>query len=335
MMRPDDTDILTLKSLSIGYVNEKPLISGIDLHMRPGELVALIGRNGSGKSTLIRSVTGILPVLAGECSLGGIPLHEMSPRRRARKVSYVSAGVGQAPPMRVRELASLGRMPYTGWRGKLRKRDIELVDRAIGAVQLQDMADRTLDQLSDGERQRAMIARALVQDAPLMVLDEPTAFLDMAHQYELTRMLTEFREQGKAILYSTHDLESALMVADRLWVITQSGIREGAPEDLGMEGIFDTLFRHSGITFDVDTRRFRRSVRIRGMMRLNGKETLALAWTRNALERLGYEVREEAENEVRVVLSVENKRQWVLIREQGRETFDSIGSMARFLIEEN
>ncbi|MGW8314711.1 MAG: ABC transporter ATP-binding protein [Bacteroidales bacterium] len=335
-MKPsDDSHILTLKTLSVGYEGYEPLLSGIDLNMRPGELVALIGRNGSGKSTLIRSVIGLLPPLKGECFLNGLRVRAMPLRKRAREVSYVSAGSGPLPHMTARELVSLGRMPYTGWRGKLRKQDLEMVEIAIGTVHLEGLAERTLDQLSDGERQRAMIARAFVQDTPLMVLDEPTAFLDLPHKYELIRLFTAFREQGRSILYSTHDLESAMMVADRLWVISGTGIMEGAPEDLGMEGIFDTLFRSSGISFDAESRRFRRKGKIRGSLRLSGKDAVALAWTRNALERLGFEISEEADRELQVVHGGDRDHQWILVDAKGREVFGSISSMARFLTEEN
>jgi iron complex transport system ATP-binding protein len=326
--------VLSLEALAIGYEGYGPLLTGINLQLQPGELVALIGRNGSGKSTLIRSLVGLLPVTAGECFLDGRQVRSMDLRRRARKVSYVSAGTGPVPPMTLRELVSLGRMPYTGWRGKLRKNDLERVEMAIAAVQLQGLADRAMDQLSDGERQRAMIARAFAQDAPLMVLDEPTAFLDLAHKYELIQLLADLRREGRTILYSTHDLESALMFTDRLWVISGSEVREGAPEDLGLEGIFDALFESSGITFDVGSRRFRRTAGKRGALRLTGEDDLALAWTRNAMERLGFEIRPDAEWELRLE-SEGGERQWIFIRGQGRERFGDIGSMARFLIKEN
>lgn len=334
MKPPGDSHLLSLASLSIGYEGYPPLLSGIHLNMEPGELIALIGKNGSGKSTLIRSLVGLQPALEGNCYLEGFPVRSMNLQKRARKVSYVSAGVGPMPPMTVRELVSLGRMPYTDWRGKLQKTDLDLVNQALRAVHLQEMAGRTMDQLSDGERQRAMIARAFAQDTPLMVLDEPTAFLDLAHKYELIQLLATFREQGRAILYSTHDLESALMVADRLWVINGDEIEEGAPEDLGMKGIFEALFQSSGIAFDVASRRFRWAPKVRGSLRLTGHESVALAWTRNALERLGFEVSHEGDRELQV-RGRGAEREWILVHEQGRESFKSISSLARFLIEEN
>lgn len=334
MKLPGNSHMLSLKSLSIGYEGHGPLLSNINLHLESGELVALIGKNGSGKSTLIRSLVGLQPVLEGNCYLEGFPVHSMNLQKRARRVSYVSARTGPMPAMTVRELVSLGRMPHTDWRGRLRKPDQDLVHQALRAVLLQEMADRTMDQLSDGERQRAMIARAVAQDAPLMVLDEPTAFLDLAHKYEFIQLLSTFRGQGKAILYSTHDLESALMVADRLWVISGREIKEGAPEDLGMKGVFEALFQSSGITFDVESRRFRRTGKVRGSLRLTGHETVALAWTRNALERLGYEVRHEGDRELQV-RGRGSEREWILVHEQGKKIFKSISSLARFLIEEN
>ena len=157
-------------------------------------------------------------------------------------VSFVSSQVSQLPSLTVGELVALGRMPYTGWMGRLNQEDRNLVEQALEEVQMTTFEDRKLDCLSDGERQRAMIARAFVQDTPLMVLDEPTAFLDIPNTYDLIRLLSSFRDRGKSIVYSTHDLETAMQCADKLWVIHEGKILEGAPEDLGLSGLFNECF---------------------------------------------------------------------------------------------
>jgi iron complex transport system ATP-binding protein len=326
--------ILSLENLSIGYPGGPPLVTGINLSVYAGEMIAMIGRNGTGKSTLIRSVVGLIPGLEGNCYLEGTRVRTIDLSTRARKVSFVSSQVNQLPSISVRELVALGRMPHTGWRGRLTKGDWDLVEKAIENVRLTALSDRTLDQISDGERQRAMIARAFVQDTPLMVLDEPTAFLDLPNKYELIQLLTGFTKEGRAILYSTHDLESAMMFADRLWVLHEGAILEGAPEDLGIEGVFDAMFRQSGISFDVEARRFRQRGEPRGSMRLSGGDALLVAWTRNALERIGFRIDPEAERELKVGTSGTDSL-WALSGKEGSRTFNNIDSLARFLTQDN
>lgn len=326
--------LASAEDLAIGYKDGRPLLSGLRLHINRGEMVALIGRNGSGKSTLIRSLIGLIPCLEGESFIEGNRVRSIDLRTRAKKVSFVSSGVGALPSITVRELVSLGRMPYTGWRGRLRRGEHVLVEDAVREVGISDLIDRNMDELSDGERQRAMIARAIVQDTPLMVLDEPTAFLDLPNKYELIRLLTGYRDRGKGILYSTHDLESALMFADKLWVIRGPGIETGVPEDLGLTGLFDTLFGPSGITFDVETRRFRQPVSRRGFIRLSGTSDTAVAWTRNALERIGFDVSENALMEL-TIRNGPDSMVWDLITEKGEHSFRNIEMLVRFLIQEN
>ena len=326
--------LLSLENLSIGYAGTPPIVTGINLQVKPGEMIALIGRNGSGKSTLIRSVAGIIPTLSGNCCLEGTRVRSIEMRTRARMISFVASQVSQLPPITVRELVSLGRIPYTGWRGRLGKGDREMVERAIGAVRMEGLIDRTLDHLSDGERQRAMIARAFVQDTPLMVLDEPTAFLDLPNRYELVQLLTEFRQAGKAILYSTHDLETAMTSSDRLWVIHQGSMEEGVPEDLGIKGVYDRLFASTGISFDVEQRKFRPAGITRGTIHLTGENAVLLAWTRNALERLGYQ-RSETTDTILEVNDSGTEPAWILTRKDGSARFKNIETLARFLIQEN
>ncbi len=322
--------IISLENISVGYGGEEALLHEINLSVNQGEMVAVLGRNGSGKSTLLKSLIGLQPCLEGACYLGNDTVQSYSPRRRAQRVSYVSSLLTQFPSISVRELVSLGRMPYTGWTGRMDESDRRIIDRALREVRLNSFENRKLDQLSDGERQRAMIARAFVQDTPLMVLDEPTAFLDIPNKYELVRLLTRFRDGGRSVIYSTHDLETAMICADKLWVIHGGRIAEGAPEDLGISGIFNTLFQNTGIAFDEEHHRFKYTEAAKGIIQLKGEPGNVLNWTRSALQRMGFEISDEGDS---ILSLTQNKggAVWELWQRGEKRTFPNIYSLARFL----
>ncbi len=324
--------MISLENISIGYHSNQPLISQINLNAKEGELVALVGRNGSGKSTLLRSLLGLIPLLEGSCYLSGVSLQQLDHKSRALSVSYVSSQVAGLPSLTVRELVSLGRMPHTGWLGRLGKRDMEMVEHTIREVGLGPFMERKLDQLSDGEKQRVMIARALVQDTPNMVLDEPAAYLDIPNKYELIRLLSLFRDRGKTIVYSTHDLETALLCADKFWVITDGFIHEGSPEDLGLEGLFQQLFDGTGITFDLESGRFIHSIDSRGSVTLSGASGEAFAWTRHLLRRIGFTV-SAGDQPIGIMVQSGDKHYWEIVREGKVTKVDSLYDMARFLIQ--
>ena len=325
--------MISLEHISIGYHNHRALLSGINLTAGQGELVALVGRNGSGKSTLLRSLLGLIPLLEGDCLISGTSINHMNPLSRARSLSYVSSQVSGLPSLTVRELVSLGRMPHTGWLGKMSSLDKEVVQNTLEEIGLASYADQNLDQLSDGERQRVMIARALVQDTPHMVLDEPAAYLDIPNKYELVRLLSLFRDRGKTIVYSTHDLETALMSADKFWVITGNKVHEGSPEDLGMAGIFRDLYHHAGISFDLNAGRFVFARPARGRVSLSGDHGEGLGWTRHALERIGYQVMEEKQP-LDIRFSHGKPNTWIIKHKESEIFADSLLHMARILTQE-
>lgn len=325
--------IISLDRFAIGYQKENALLSHLNLTVNRGEIVALIGRNGTGKSTLLKSMIGLLAPLEGECLLDGKPFSDYTLPERARRVSFVSSQLTQLPSLTVEELVGLGRMPYTGWMGRLTPGDRVLVQQALDEVRMGPFAERKLECLSDGERQRAMIARAFVQDTTLMVLDEPTAFLDIPNTYELIRLLSRFRDGGRSIVYSTHDLETAMQYADKMWVIHEGRILEGGPEDLGLSGLFNVLFSANGIRYDEQARRFLFSGTQKGIISLEGERDELLIWTRNALERLGYNI----ENGVDVKIIIESSPwgvNWILQKEGGSLHFENLYTLARFLIQE-
>ena len=203
-----------LQSLSIGY-SHKVIAADINAQIKGGELTCLIGRNGTGKSTLMRTLAGFLKPLGGTALLDGRDVSRLSPAERSHLISVVLTDRVDVDGMRVQDLVSVGRQPYTGFFGKMSSDDEEVVNKAIADVGMTDFAGRQVNSLSDGERQKVMIAKALAQQTPVILLDEPTAFLDYPSKKEMFQMLTQLcHEQGKAVLVSTHDLDIALPIAD-------------------------------------------------------------------------------------------------------------------------
>lgn len=257
-----DRRLLSLENVAVGYDGE-PLYENVDLAVERGELVSLLGANGAGKSTLLGCVTGMLAPLRGRVEIAGESLAGIPKPRLARLVSVVKTGQTFAGALTVEELVSLGRQPHTGFFGRLSRRDREVVSRAMEAVGVSGFASRQVASLSDGERQKAMIARALAQETPVMALDEPTAFLDVASRLEILRLLARLaREEGKAIILSSHDIPSALRLSSRLWLILpgaageRSRVVDGTPDSLVASGVFGRLFPGRDVCFDPILRDF-------------------------------------------------------------------------------
>ncbi|MCI6861910.1 MAG: ABC transporter ATP-binding protein [Prevotella sp.] len=203
-----------LQSLSIGY-SHKVIAADINAQIKGGELTCLTGRNGTGKSTLMRTLAGFLKPLGGSALLDGHDVSRLSPAERSHLISVVLTDRVDVDGMRVKDLVSVGRQPYTGFFGKMSSDDEEVVNKAIADVGMTDFVGRQVNSLSDGERQKVMIAKALAQQTPVILLDEPTAFLDYPSKKEMFQMLSQLcHEQGKAVLVSTHDLDIALPIAD-------------------------------------------------------------------------------------------------------------------------
>lgn len=213
--------MIRLKDVSIGYKDSRPLLLNQNCEIPAGTLTALIGRNGSGKSTLLRALCGSRPLLSGEILLDKINPAKASAAELATELSVVTTGRVNARHMTARQLVEMGRAPMTGLFGRLHPRDVEAVNRALEMVGLSDLADREISGLSDGEHQRLMIARALAQDTPIILLDEPTGFLDVPNRKAVATLLQELsHSEGKTILYSTHELDLALSTADLILHLT-------------------------------------------------------------------------------------------------------------------
>lgn len=209
--------VISLSQLSVGYSLSHPVISDINLELRSGQLACLIGENGIGKSTLLKTLTGFLPKLKGSLLLGNRDIDSFSQRELARQVSIVLTQKPDVQNLTIEEIIGLGRSPYTGFFGRLRAEDRKVVDDAIATMGIEKLRGRMIQTLSDGERQKVMIAKALAQETSIILLDEPTAFLDFPSKAETFQSLQRMaHERDKLILLSTHDLELAVRFADSL-----------------------------------------------------------------------------------------------------------------------
>lgn len=209
--------VISLSQLSVGYSSSQPVISNINLELKSGQLACLIGENGIGKSTLLKTLTGFLPKLNGSLLLDNRDIESFSQRELARQVSIVLTQKPDVQNLTIEEIIGLGRSPYTGFFGRLRAEDRKVVNDAIATMGIEKLRGRMIQTLSDGERQKVMIAKALAQETPVILLDEPTAFLDFPSKAETFQSLQRMaHERDKIILLSTHDLELAVRFSDSL-----------------------------------------------------------------------------------------------------------------------
>lgn len=247
--------MLRIENLTAGY-GERILIKRACGTFEAGTLNALLGRNGTGKSTLLRILSGMEEPLDGDILLEGESLRTIRPDELARKVAIVSTERIRVPNLKCCDVVALGRAPYTNWIGRMQAEDREKVMEALQMVGMESYAERSLDHLSDGESQRILIARALAQETPLLLLDEPTSFLDMPNRYELTGLLRELsRKMGKCVLFSTHELDIALSLADTIALIDTPQLHILPTEEMVAIGHIERLFSNSTVHFDAPSGR--------------------------------------------------------------------------------
>ena len=242
--------MIELQHLTVGY-GDRAVLSDINLTLKAGQMVCLLGSNGVGKSTLLRTLAGFIPPLSGKVLLQGRDLLSLSLSERSRSVSVVLTERVEVPYMKVADLVGMGRSPYTGFFGTLSEEDRAIIDEAIEMVGIASLAERTIDTLSDGERQKAMLAKALAQQTPVILLDEPTAFLDFhAKASTLRLMLRLAHETNKTIFLSTHDVEMAIQLSDALWIIQDDMIHAGTTTSLTEDGTLQHFLQAEGIIYD-------------------------------------------------------------------------------------
>jgi iron complex transport system ATP-binding protein len=327
------TEHLTATKLSIGYSHrgqETCVAEALDLALNAGEFICLLGPNGAGKSTLIRTLAGMQAPLSGSLKLQNQTFHSISPRERARMISVVLTEALPVGMMDAYSLVALGRHPYSGWLGGLNQYDKERIKWAFKAVGAEGLEARQISELSDGERQKISIARALAQEAQVMLLDEPTAFLDLPRRVELMTILRNLahREQ-MGLLLSTHDLDLALRFADRLWMITTDGqLIQGYPEELAMSGEFAAIFANENLDWDAERGSFRAHPNPCLKAHIEGDSIHAL-WTRRALERLGFGIAKSDEKSALSIQVVEldDHTEWAVARNGNQATHTSISQL--------
>lgn len=311
--------VMEVLNLSAGYGNHV-LFENLDLHIRQGELICFMGPNGVGKSTLIRTLGGLQAPLAGTMVFNATSI------LKEQLISLVLTDPIRAAHMTVYDLIVFGRYPYLDWRLNLTPHDRELIERAIALVRIDHLRNSTIDKLSDGQKQMAMIARALAQDTPLIILDEPTAHLDLNNRVEVMRLLKDLtRSMNKAILLATHELDLALQTADLIWLTgKRKNIITGIPEDLVMQGAFDEIFQFKG--FDLKTGKVQHEI-FRGLTIALSGEGHPYLWTRNLLERNGFAVSSSGGCQVRINEGNGHVR-WTV---DNRITFDNLVELLNYI----
>ena len=300
-----DIPAIETSNMTFGYNPEgkpaKILLTGVDLQLNSSELICLIGANGTGKSTILRTLSGLLPVLEGSVKVLGNDLKKIKAADLARQLSVVLTDVVPSSDVSVYDILSLGRFPYTRWDGKLSAEDEEILNDTAEVLEIKNLLNKKYYELSDGERQKVMIGRAITQETDIILLDEPTAFLDLPYRVEIMRILRELAHKyQKCILMSTHNLDLAIRMADRLVLIVNDGrITTGVPEDLIIDGVFEKVFISKDVKFDPFSGDYFIDIPRKSNIHVSG-EGLFYTWTKRALERIGYKVENNAPAQAKV-----------------------------------
>lgn len=299
--------LLRTDQLTIGYKHHivQPSLS---LSVEEGTLTCMLGTNGCGKSTLLRTLAGLQPALGGRVEINGTDLNALSTHERAKAFSLVLTDPIEMHNTTVFDVIALGRFPHSNWLGSITENDRQHIRQALEQVKLLPKAQWPIVQLSDGERQRVMIARALAQDTPIILLDEPTAHLDLPNRVDTMLLLRQLAHQtGKAVLLSTHELDIALQTADRLWLMSpETGMRCGVPEDLVLNGAFEEVFSSESFVFNPANGNFSVNYTTHKPICVSGDQ-MRVYWTVRALARMGYCGEEEAD--IRITASADG---WLL-----------------------
>lgn len=329
-MAAGNTQIKT-QNISIGY--HTPLLNRLNLELHRGQLIALMGKNGTGKSTLLRSLIGMEPVLEGTVILNGKALETCSAPAIARQISYCGANMQMPGSLRVRELVLYGRYPYLGFMARPRQKDFDRVEHAMTAMHIKSLSERFLNELSDGERQRALIARSLAQDTPFILLDEPAAHLDLVHKSELMLQLRSLCEKmDKGIIYASHDMDALLHYPDTLWMIHDGTIVCGDPADLVLLGQVENMLC-SGNSLKMDTaggKLIRPEYESREIcLKAQGA---AFDWTKSALQRISFRVSCNKSASLCVIVeNAANGYEWTLRKGADQQVFKSIETLIHHL----
>ncbi len=292
---------IELKNLTTGYKvkgGEKVIAQGLNATLNSGEMVCLLGPNGAGKSTLLRTLGGFQPALGGMVTMMGRDLKNFQSKELARVVSVVLTDNSGIKNMTAEEVVAMGRAPYTGFWGKLAQKDKDVVKKCMNWVGIEPLAQRPMQTLSDGERQKVMIAKSIAQETPIILLDEPTAYLDYPSKIAMMLLLHRLAKAlKKTIFMSTHDLEHALQVADQVWLLDPTlGLTAGLPEDLSIDGSIERYFAKENMTYDRETCSFSISHDTAREVVVQGEDSLQYRLFCKALARNGIKAVRSAED---------------------------------------
>ena len=331
-----ERNIIKIVDLDVGYRKGKSdtlLLDAISIDIHKGQLTAIMGRNGTGKSTFLRTICGVQKPLSGNIIIDGSSITALSLFSRAKKVSFVSTEPVNVSHMRIKDIVALGRIPHTGWLGRMTEGDRIIIAEAIAATGLAEKQDEFIDEISDGERQRTMIARALAQDTDIIFLDEPTAYLDVINRYDIFHLLQRLtRNKDKTIVFSTHDLQLALAEADRILLLENRKLIHGAPEDLLLNDDLDVLFKREYLEFDRKTATLVLKKELTARIGLQGDDNPALTFTAKAMERLGYSViRQPGFVPVVTIKKTGEGLSWILQKKSGTIELNSIYDLSLHL----
>ncbi len=313
-------DILNTVDLEIGYPGkqQQPVYRNINISAGRGEIIAALGPNGIGKSTLLRTLVHLQKPVGGTILFKETNLEHYKRKELARAIGFVSTEIIHVSNLTLFDLVGLGRFPHTNWLGRLAEDDIQSVRKALHQVGLEGIMDRNINEVSDGERQRAMIARTLAQDTEIIVLDEPTAFLDLPNRYGIVHLLTELsRMQGKTIIFSTHDLNIAIQEADKVWLMLPDGMITGSPEDLVLNHSFRSIFQDTRLQFDEQKGEIRIKRESVKMISVEG-EGITAGWTCRALERLGYSFAAKESCDTRIRIEIKKAKPTWIVEKRGK-----------------
>lgn len=249
--------MIKLSDITLAF-GHRELIAHASTEFTRGNLIALLGRNGTGKSTLLRAIAALGSVQGGTIEIDGRPIGTLSPTELARNIAFVNTERIEVEAMTAYELVAIGRSPYTDWMGRLTDDDNAIVEESMRMAGVESFANRKVDTLSDGECQRVMIARALAQQTPIILLDEPTAFLDLPNRYELCTLLAELAHtSNRCIIFSTHELDIALTLADSIALVDTPHLTHLPTEDMIASGNIERLFLGNNVHFDAKSRSIR------------------------------------------------------------------------------
>ena len=337
--------IIKIRNLSIGYFISnrkltffqknklKTIHEKINLTAYKGELIALIGSNGAGKSTLLKTLAGLQNSFEGSIFIDKKLINNYSKKELAKKLSFVSTENIDVDNLKVKDLVALGRFPHTNWVGKMTKEDQKKVYQSLDLLGMSAYSERNIKELSDGEKQRVMIARTLAQDTKIILLDEPSAFLDVSNKYEIVNILKQFcEEEEKTIIFSSHDLNIAIKEVDKIWLVLENKIEENAPEDLILNESFNQIFNNSKLFFDQKTGVFLKKQIFNKNINLQGEDNVYKFWTKKALERLNFKVLENSNYDETILIESSQKQiKWVYQNKNFVNYFYSIYDLAFFL----